>query len=261
MELEIISEKPQGNPKPTPILFVHGAWHGAWCWKPHFLPYFAEKGYHAFAVSLRGHGDSGMEKSLRTTRIADYVEDVSRAVARMPGTPILVGHSMGGLVVQKYLENQNAPAGVLLASVPVKGAIGVTLKILRHHPLVFLRANLTLSLYPIIGSLLRCREAFFSEDIDAEKLERYFRLLQDESYFAFLDMLFNLPKPKKVTTDLLVLGAENDFIFGTGEVEATATAYGVKPSIIEGMAHDIMLEDRWQMAADRILEWLAGKGL
>ena len=40
----------------TPVLFVHGAWHGAWCGDEHFLDFFADKGYRAVALSLRGHG-------------------------------------------------------------------------------------------------------------------------------------------------------------------------------------------------------------
>ena len=41
----------------SPIFFVHEAWHAAWCWE-NFLPYFANRGYAAYAVSLRGHGTS-----------------------------------------------------------------------------------------------------------------------------------------------------------------------------------------------------------
>ncbi|MBC7517162.1 MAG: alpha/beta hydrolase [Alkalinema sp. FL-bin-369] len=41
----------------SPIFFVHGAWHAAWC-RENFLPYFANHGYAAYAVSLRGHGTS-----------------------------------------------------------------------------------------------------------------------------------------------------------------------------------------------------------
>jgi pimeloyl-ACP methyl ester carboxylesterase len=44
--------------RPTPLLFVHGAWHGAWCWDEYFLDFFAGRGYRALAVSLRGHGNS-----------------------------------------------------------------------------------------------------------------------------------------------------------------------------------------------------------
>lgn len=257
MQLEIITQEPQMNPRPTPLLFVHGAWHGAWCWAEYFMPYFAEHGYASLALSLRGHGASAGRERLSRTRIADYVTDVAQVVSQLPKPPILVGHSMGGFIVQKYLETHSIPAAVLLASVPVMGVMKTTLRIATHHPLSFLKANLTWSLYPIIGTPKLTREAFFSMDMPAEKLNRYFARMQDESYPAFLDMLiFNLPRPEKVTVPLLVLGAANDTIFHPDEVEATARAYGTRAEIFPNMAHDIMLESGWQSVADRILSWL-----
>ncbi len=262
MQLEIITQEPKSDPQPTPILFVHGAWHGAWCWEEHFLPYFADRGYASHALSLRGHGTSAGRERLRWTRIADYVTDVAQVVGQLPQPPILVGHSMGGLVVQKYLETHQAPAAVLLASVPVRGILSTTLRIAVRHPWPFLKANLTLSLYPIIGTPDLTREAFFSADISPEKLNEYFARLQDESYLAFLDMLaFNLPKPKRVETPLLVLGAANDVMFHPGEIEATGRAYHTRAEIFPNMAHDMMLEAGWQAAADRILGWLEEQNL
>jgi hypothetical protein len=165
-------------------------------------------------------------------------------------------------VVQKYLEENRVPAAVLMASVPVHGVLRTTLRIARRHPLAFLKANLTWSLYPIIGKPVLAREAFFSADIPDEKLEAYFGRLQDESYLAFLDMmLFNLPRPERVETDLLILGAGDDTIFYPEEVEATAKAYQTQPVMFTNMAHDMMLEPDWQAVADRILDWLDEKGL
>jgi len=262
MKLEIISKKPEAVAHPKPILFVHGAWHGAWCWEKYFMPYFAENGYTSYALSLRGHGGSDRPAHFRWMRIADYVNDVAQVVDQMPDGAILIGHSMGGLVVQKYLETHTAPAAVLLASVPVKGVFQTTCRIAIRHPLVFLKANLTWSLYPIVGTPKLTREAFFSADISPAILEEYFNQMQDESYLAFLDMmLFNLPNPEKVSTDLLIMGTEDDVIFHPEEVEATAEAYGKKPEIFKKMAHDMMLEDGWQIVADRILQWLGEKGI
>lgn len=262
MQLEIVTQEPQTDPHPTPILFVHGAWHGAWCWAEHFLPYFAEHGYASLALSLRGHGTSPGRERLRRTRIADYVTDVAQVVSQLPKPPILVGHSMGGLIVQKYLETHSAPAAVLLASVPVMGVVKTTLRTAMNHPLPFLKANLTWSLYPIIGTPTLTREAFFSMDMPAEQLDRYFVRMQDESYPAFLDMMvFNLPRPKKVAVPLLVLGAANDTIFHPDEVEATARAYHTQAEFFPNMAHDMMLEAGWQSVADRILSWLTEQNL
>jgi pimeloyl-ACP methyl ester carboxylesterase len=64
MRLEIISKHPLGGRYPTPLLFIHGMMHGAWCWDVHFLDYFAQHGFAAHAVNLRGHGASeGSEKT------------------------------------------------------------------------------------------------------------------------------------------------------------------------------------------------------
>jgi len=262
MQLEILSHLPTEKPRGVPILFVHGAWHGAWCWEKHFLPYFASMGFAAYAVSLRGHGNSTALAHLRWLRVADYVADVAEAVKTLPETPVLVGHSMGGLVIQKYLETHSAPAAVLMASVPVNGVLRTALRIARRHPLSFLKTNLTWSLYPIIGTPALSREAFFSEGMPENTLRSYFRRLQDESYLAFLDMMvFNLPRPERVSAKLLILGAQDDSIFHTDEVEMTAAAYGTAPEIFSGMAHDMMLEAGWRAVADRIIQWLGEKGI
>ena len=54
--LEVIDKGSSTESHPVPLLFVHGTWHAAWCWDEHFLDFFADKGYRAVALSLRGHG-------------------------------------------------------------------------------------------------------------------------------------------------------------------------------------------------------------
>ena len=74
---------------------------------------------------------------------------------------------------------------------------------------------------------------------------------------AFLDMVaLDLPKPGKVKTPLLVLGAARDNMIRPREIEATARAYNTKAEIIPDVAHNSMLEIRWQSVAERILAWL-----
>lgn len=262
MNLEIIKKEAVSDVRPTPILFVHGMWHAAWCWAEHFLPYFAQHGYVSHALSLRGHGGSEGWERLRWTSLTDYVSDVTQVVSQMERPPILVGHSMGGMVVQKYLESNGAPSAVLLASVPPKGVIRATLRVAFRHPLAFMKANLTLSMFPIVKTPQMTQEAFFSADMPEEKVRSYFSRLQDDSYRAYLDMMgLSLPRPKRVKTPLLVLGAADDGIISPSEIEATAQAYGTRAEVFPGMAHDMMLEGGWQTVADRILAWLNEQGL
>lgn len=259
MRLEIIHKESPQQTGTVPLLFVHGAWHGAWCWDVYFLDYFATRGYDVYALSLRGHGGSPGRDKLRTTRIKQYVQDVADVANKLPARPIVIGHSMGGFVVQKYLERYVAPAGILLASVPPAGVLHTTLRIVRQNPLRFLKANLTLSLYPLIGTPELARQRFFSASLPASDLQRYFEQLHDEAYLAFLDMLLlDLPRPGQViNTPLLVLGGENDTVFHPYEVQATARAYNTTATLFPDMAHDMMLESGWQVVADHMLGWLA----
>ena len=269
MKLEVIANVkpithcwPRLMERKSPILFVHGAWHAAWCWE-NFLPYFADRGYAAYAVSLRGHGASEGRDGLRWHSAAyDYVADIVQVIQMMPQPPILVGHSMGGYVVQKYLETHQTAAGVLLASLPVSGLFGFAVRYGLRHPLSLLKSQLLLNNWCLIETPELAQEAFFSPDMSAAEVERHFSRLQPESFrVTFEMMLLNLPRPDRVKTSMLVLAAANDRVFSVTEEQATANAYGTEVVVFPDMAHDMMLEPSWQQVADRILGWLRERGL
>jgi pimeloyl-ACP methyl ester carboxylesterase len=259
MRLQIISKYPTHNYQSPPLLFIHGAMHTASCWDVHFLDYFAEHGYVSHAINLRGHGNSDGREHLRWTRIADFVEDVAGAVERLPNPPVLIGHSMGGFIIQKYLEDHTAPGAVLLSSPSPAGLLPAALKNARRHPVLFAKVNLTLSLFPLVSTPALAREAFFSADLSDDEMVTYWKQMQDDSYMAYLDMAaLDLPRPARAKgrIPLLILGAERDNMLSTREIEATASAYDTQAHIIPGVAHNSMLERRWQGVADRILNWL-----
>lgn len=262
MKLELVSKYPVGKQHPISLLFIHGAMHGAWCWNVHFLDYFAQQGYASHAVNLRGHGNSEGRERLRWARIADFVRDLAQTIEQLPSPPVLIGHSMGGFMIQKYLEDHVAPAAVLLSSPSPAGLWRVAVKNARRHPLTFARVNVTFSLFPLVSTPALAREAFFSDDLPEEELREYWRQMQDDSYRAYLDMVaLDLPKPVKVKTPLLILGAERDNMLTRREIEATARAYHTQAHIVPGVAHNSMLEQRWQAVADRILAWLNEQGV
>jgi pimeloyl-ACP methyl ester carboxylesterase len=257
MKLEIISKYPIGYLHPTLLLFIHGMLHSAVCWDVHFLDFFTQHGFAVHAVNLCGHGNSEGRGKLRWTRIKDYVEDVTQIVRQLPSPPILIGHSMGGYIIQKYLEDHTAPGAVLLSSPPPAGLLGTTLRLARRRPLAFAKINLTFSLLPLVATLQLAREAFFSDDLPDEQLFEYWKQMQDESYRALLDMVFlDPPKPAKVKSPFLVLGVGRDNMLKPSEIEATARAYNTQSEIIPGVAHDSMLEPGWLAVAERILAWL-----
>ncbi len=76
-----------------------------------------------------------------------------------------------------------------------------------------------------------------------------------------LDGLVRLPRPKRVSAPLLVLGGGCDRTIPPREVRATARAYGVEAEIFPGMAHNMMLDPGWESVTGRIDSWLGTRGL
>ena len=239
-----------------PLLLVHGAWHAAWCWVEGFLDHLAAQGREVHALSLRRYGGSDGHDRLRRTRVRDYVNDVAQVAGSLPRPPILVGHSMGAFIVQKYLETGTAAGAVLLAPMPHYGFASTAIRFLLNDPIGVLKANLSGSLKPVISTPGKARRLFFSARMPDHEVERHFVRLQDEAFLAYLDvMCLDLCKPSRVTTPILVLGAEDDAIFTRRQVEAVARAHRTTAEFVPDMAHDMMLEKGWEAVATRIGGW------
>jgi pimeloyl-ACP methyl ester carboxylesterase len=259
--LEVIDKGDVSESHPAPILFVHGAWHAAWCWDEHFLDFFAARGYRAMAVSLQGHGGSGSSKPLRALSFSDYIGDIATVAGELPTAPVVVGHSMGGFLVQKYLETHPAPAAVLMASMPPTGYLASGLRWLRRHPWHFAKVSVTGRSLPYVSTPELARERFFSPHTPEELVRRYARRMQEESARSGVDGLRNLPRPASIATEMLVLGALDDGAVTPDEVRATGRAYRVEPHWFPDMGHNMMLEANWESVAKRIDEWLLTRGL
>jgi alpha-beta hydrolase superfamily lysophospholipase len=102
------------------VLLVHGAWHGPWCWDG-FAERLATYGHQVQTVRLRGHDQP---PGRIWHRVQHYTQDVREAAAPFIEPPVLVGHSLGALAVQKYLEAGPARGAVLLAPLPTGGRSG-----------------------------------------------------------------------------------------------------------------------------------------
>jgi pimeloyl-ACP methyl ester carboxylesterase len=259
VKLEVISREPEERKFKTPLLFVHGTGHGAWCWDENFLPYFAGKGFSSHAISLRGHGKSEGHEKLKWTRVSDYVADVFQIASLLPEMPVVIGHSLGGLVVEKYLEKHYAPAGILVAPSPSEGMFWSGLPLQFQHPLLFLKVALKQDYAVMFSTPKLAKKFLFSEGADDEKIAEYVRRFGRESYLANLEMIYNLPNPQLIKTALLVLGAENDALIAPRKIEKTARAFNADCKIFPNTAHDLMLERDWQTVADFMIEWLEKK--
>lgn len=254
--LEVLECRPQIESPLPPVLFVHGAYAAAWTWAEHFLPHFAARGFPAYAVSLRAHGGSYGREGLAWASIADYVDDLAETIDALDEAPVLVGHSMGAMVIMKYLERETVPAAALLAPVPPHGLFAASLALALGRPGLFAELNSMMTRGQ--ASLEAMHRALFAGPLPTDRLLDYYGRFQRESQRAIWDMtLFNLPLAWLMSRPpLLALLAERDALFPLEQSRAGFTAIGIRTEVLEDMGHAVMLEPAWQRAADRVIDWL-----
>lgn len=255
MKLEILECLPKESPKSPPLLFLHGASHGAWCWKENFLPYFAQKGYAAYALSFRGHGDSEGYENLHAFTLKDYLNDALEVIPNLKRKPVLIGHSMGGTVVQMILHRHpdKIKAAVLMASNPPQG----------------MAKDLWRMIFISLGDVIRLArfnkgkkgsfpaEKFFSQKLPDEKKDEYSKLMQPESNLVRKELLKrNVPETIDIKVPILVLGSKKDRWFSEKTTASIGKTYKTKPVIFADVSHDMMLDPNWRMVADEVLNFL-----
>lgn len=259
MSLEILTRRPARTSRAAPLLFVHGAFVGAWCWEEHFLPYFAARGYDAHAVSLRGHGGSPAGGPLDLAGLDDYVADVAMAAGGLDAPPVLIGHSMGAIVVQRAAQRCRAPALALVAPVPPHGLSSSLLSLAARDLQLFMALNTfqadggTLS-----PALARIRECLFSKALPEAEVRRHLARMQHESQRALMDLMWpqHLWLRSSRGLPVVVVGAAEDTLCPVPMVEEAARFHSAEPAIFDAMAHAMMLEAGWEDVARHLGAWL-----
>ncbi len=258
MKLEMVTVSADQSAKQSEILFIHGVYHSAWCWE-NFQPYFAEHGYTNHAISLRGHGSSDGAEALAKASFRDYLEDVTSVFDGFDEAPIVIGHSLGGMLIQKLIEQRTVPAAVLVSTPTPKTLRMAGLKLVKKYPTNILRFLITLNPDHIYKDRALVRALFFSPGRTDEDLARHLiRLLSEgESRRIFLDVMFQRFTKPFDPVPVLIIGGGEDYTLGIGNFEETARIYDTQPIVLDGLPHDLMLDPRWEDAAGRIVEWLS----
>jgi pimeloyl-ACP methyl ester carboxylesterase len=250
-ELELIERQPARDEGRAPVLFVHGLGHGAWCWE-HWLEGTAEAGHPAYAVSLRGHARSGGR--LRTSLLGHYVDDVVRTATSLGRPAVLVGHSMGGLVVQRALARYAAVAAVLVASVSAHPAVGALMRVARRHPTDALRI--------LGGGSLPLRPEYLFNELPQDEAERHVDRCHGESGIVQYQLIFHRHPGRPLgRPPVLVLATPDDPLLPSSSIRPTAARYGADLQEFPGMGHDLMLDTRWREPLDAMLGWLRDRGI
>ena len=257
--LEVRSRLPATAARKPPVLFVHGGYCDAWCWDPNFLPRFASRGHAAYALSLRGHGESGGRDLLWATGLDDYAADVERVAAQLPAPPVLVGHSMGAAIVERLVVTRPVRAAALLAPLPPAGLLPVATRLAAEHPDYLFQMSRVDPTRLSAEVLVALQPFYFSDRIDRKLVREAARHLTSESPRALMDLALRLHwrLPERESPPMFVLGVHGDRICRADDVVATAQHHGVTATLLPGLAHMLMLEPGWEVAADAIIDWIA----
>ncbi len=253
--LHKIPASPTARP---PIIFIHGVYHGAWCWDEFFLDYFTHHGYEVYALNLRGHDTPADTAAAKKATFSDYLNDVKTLVDQTQTPPILIGHSMGGMLIQRYIEHHTIAGAVLLSTPTSRALRGAARRMLMRRPAAVLRSAVTLDTDRIYHDPAVAGPAFFRHSVPKKDVAHYLQKItkQPEGRWILPYIMTARFKTPKSAPPMLVIGGSADHDLPEQTFFDLAKPYGVTPHILSGMPHDMMLDPQWRSAADLIITWL-----
>jgi len=248
------------------IVFVHGLHENAESWKSWKL-FFEKLGYVCHTPNYPFHDGIPHElrqkpnKELTKIRMTDVVNHYAKFIDSLEAViPILVGHSMGGLIVQKLIQLEKGLLGVCITSASPKGVISFKWS--------FVKSNWGV-INPFKGNSLYCgnREWFHYAICNTltrqESDEIYERAVVPESRniprsSRSSDGIIDFNKPHK---PLLFISAEKDHIIPMSLNLKNIAAYKDKQSttdlkLFKGRSHSICVQKGWEEVAQFIENWL-----
>lgn len=259
------------------LLLIHGSYHAAWCWEPHFLDFFRARGHDTYALSLRGQGrgtvagDPPPVAGTLEQHAADVVEFIVH-LHSLHGRPVaILGHSFGGLIVQRAVADltsagSEAVAGMaLLASVPPSGNGPLVWRYLFRDPWLAAKITWGFAARAFEGNAALCRELFLGQDLDDASVATYMKEMRASTPpgTRLLDLRAlqsSLPVPTTaMSRPVLVFGGDADAIVDRDALDETAAAHGTEAVVLPGIPHDAMLCPRWREVAETIHTWLLAK--
>jgi pimeloyl-ACP methyl ester carboxylesterase len=253
---------------PPEIVFVHGMYLNGRSWQP-WIDRASARGYTCHAPSwpyhegepkaLREHIDPG----LGSLTFGAITEHLKRFIDERPERPVLIGHSIGGLLVQKLVNEGRARAGVSISPAPPRGVLSFDPWFVRSN---FPHLNPLAGNKPVIMTRKRFHHTFCNTMSTAESDENFERYVVPESR--------NVPRSiitKQGAIDfraehvpLLFVAGDRDHLTPLAMVRRNVRAYRPSKGTVDfkefgNRSHYICGEDGWESVADFAFDWVAGR--
>jgi pimeloyl-ACP methyl ester carboxylesterase len=236
-----------------PILFLHGVFGRPALLGP-WIRYFEAAGFECHAPTLPGRDPEDGEV-LRRTSIADCFDVALAAYDSLGAAPIVMGHSLGGLLAQKVAAARDCAALVLLASIPP----GVLWPQLRPLPHLFPLLPAILAARPFLPSARTMRAVPLSTLPKHEQDDLLPRLARDSGR-VFREMSLGAPatrvKAADVTCPVLCVSAGSDRNVAQWMSRRIAARYNAEHQVHPGKPHWIIAESALDEVAPPVLRWL-----
>jgi pimeloyl-ACP methyl ester carboxylesterase len=254
MSTRLVHLEPIGGPGPAgaPVLCLHGLFAGPWVYE-RVLPLLAARGHPASALSFRGHPPSTARREVGRISIARYLDDAIDA-ARGLDRPVVVGHSLGGLVALMLAARGLVRAAVLVSPAPPRG-------------ITVLGRPLLMRMWRYVPAMLFSRPFLpTADDLDALVLNRVpereraairARMVADSGRAALQAAVGAVAVPvSAVRVPLFVMASDDDRFIPAGVGARVAARYGAPLHLARGHGHFLFGEPGWEEHAAVMLDWI-----
>ncbi|MCO1335664.1 alpha/beta hydrolase [Microbulbifer sp. OS29] len=250
----------------TPIVFIHGTNAGPWAME-NFHQHFAKKGFHCHSPSYRHHENLNSEQSkqrLKGVSIADYISDITAFVQALHQKPILVGHSLGGIIAQK-LATMGLARAIVLLNGSINWGILPTTEEERALGKLFMTAGKFWEdvLLPDFETMAK----FGLNKLNIDEQHKVFYRLGPESgrvLFELFFWIFDNNKTtkidyKNISCPILMVSGSDDLAAPPSTARLIANKHLDKKTtfyIAENFGHYLILEPEWPRIAEFCSNWV-----
>jgi len=245
----------------TPIIMVHGAFGGGWMFDAFRAP-FERAGHRVLTPDLPGHSPGEARETVRGLSISKYADAMVELVAAQPRPPILIGHSLGGLVVQLAAARTPVESLILLAPSAPWGVAGVSMEeAISAYSLYALGPYWTMAIDPDYPSARR----YLFDRLPRTERRALFARMSAESGRALWETLnwwldpymTTMVRASAIRAPVLAIAGGRDAIHPPATVETTAKRLNGEVRVFPEMSHWLPGEPGWDDVAEACLDWIS----
>jgi pimeloyl-ACP methyl ester carboxylesterase len=255
LHLEIARPHTGSAPRPD-LLCLHGLFAAGWVFDD-FIARAAARGHTAAALTFRGRAPSAPVERLGATSVDDYVADATAAVAALDH-PVVVGHSLGGLVALMLAKAGLVRAAVLVAPAPPRWISVLSPPLLARMGRYVPAMLLSRAFLPRPADL----DALVLNAVPEPARSIHRQRLIADSGRAARDAAIGLQSVPagSIGVPMLFVSGENDRFIPIGVTTRVARRFGAPLHIARGHGHFLFGEPGWEPHADFMLDWIGMLG-